>query len=92
MAGRSIVHNSLICQELVGLYKRKNTTRSCLIKVDLRKAYDTVEWGFIEEMLYALNFPQRFIRWVMACITFTQYTIAVYGGMHGSIKGKCGLR
>ena len=49
VAGRSIVQNVLICQDLVRLYNRKNTTRSCLIKIDLRKAYDSVEWGFVEE-------------------------------------------
>lgn len=43
VAGRSIVQNVLICQDLVRLYNRKTFTRSCLIKIDLRKAYDTVE-------------------------------------------------
>lgn len=71
IAGRSIAHNILICQDLVGLNKRKNTTRSCLINVCLRKAYDNVEWRFVEDMLHALNFPQRFIRWIMGCITST---------------------
>ncbi|XP_075108885.1 uncharacterized protein LOC142180721 [Nicotiana tabacum] len=58
--GRSIVQNILICQDLVKLYNGKKTTRSCLIKIDLKKAYDFVEWGFVEEMLHTLNFPPRF--------------------------------
>lgn len=51
-----------------------------------------MEWLFDEEMLHALNFPQRLIRWIMACIISTQYIIAVNGGIFGIIKGKCGLR
>lgn len=35
--GRSIAQNILICQDLVRLYNRKNTTKSWLIKIDLRK-------------------------------------------------------
>ncbi|XP_060217139.1 uncharacterized protein LOC132644565 [Lycium barbarum] len=41
--GRTIVQNILICQDLVRLYKRKQTTSICLIKIDLKKAYDIVE-------------------------------------------------
>ncbi|XP_019238911.1 PREDICTED: uncharacterized protein LOC109218965 [Nicotiana attenuata] len=62
VSGRTIVQNILIFQDLVRLYNRKNTTQSCLIKIDLKKAYDTVEWTFVEEILYAMNFPQRFIK------------------------------
>ncbi|XP_060182085.1 uncharacterized protein LOC132611717 [Lycium barbarum] len=43
ITGRSIVHNVLRCEDLVKLYNRKNATKSCLLKIDLKKAYDSVE-------------------------------------------------
>lgn len=49
VAGRSIVQSILVYQDLVRLYNRKNTNKSCLLKVDLKKAYNSVEWNFIEE-------------------------------------------
>lgn len=42
VAGRSIMHNILLCQDLVKHYSRRNCAPSCLMKIDLCKAYDTM--------------------------------------------------
>lgn len=86
--GRSIVQNILICQDLVKLYNRKKSTSSCLIKIYLKKAYDSVEWGFMEEMLHALNFPPKFIKWTMVCISTTQYSIAIMEDYMDVLRGE----
>lgn len=92
VVGSFIVQNIMICQDLVRLYNRKNTTKYRLIKIDLKKAYDSVEWNFVEEILHGLKFPWKFIRWVMACLTTPDYTIAINGGTYETIVGKKGLR
>ncbi|XP_074299186.1 uncharacterized protein LOC141630235 [Silene latifolia] len=46
--GRSIAENILICQDLVRLYNRKAVSPRCLMKIDLKKAYDSVHWDFVE--------------------------------------------
>ncbi|KAK4384071.1 hypothetical protein Sango_3094300 [Sesamum angolense] len=49
--GRSIGDNILLAQELFAGYKRQGLPMRCALKVDLRKAYDTVEWDFLSAVL-----------------------------------------
>ncbi|XP_074315526.1 uncharacterized protein LOC141651724 [Silene latifolia] len=44
--GRNIIENILVCQEVIRLYNRASVSPRCLIKVDLKKAYDSVNWDF----------------------------------------------
>lgn len=50
-----------------------------MIKVDLRKVYDSVEWPFLHAMLLNLGFPLKFVDWVMACVTIVSYSILING-------------
>ena len=69
MKGRNIMHNILLCQDIVKKYGGKHCPPNSLLTIDLRKAYDTLEWDFIKDMLLALNFPSHFIKVVMICIS-----------------------
>ncbi|XP_062099879.1 uncharacterized protein LOC133805734 [Humulus lupulus] len=86
--GHSIAHNIMIFQDLIKNYGRTSTSSRCAIKIDLRKAYDTVDWDFLEDLLKALRFPMKFIGWVMACVRNTSYFLL----MNGKFKGGKGLR
>ncbi|KAL2933222.1 LINE-1 retrotransposable element ORF2 protein [Bienertia sinuspersici] len=90
--GRYIIHNIMVCQDLVRKYGRANTSPSCMMKVDLRKAYDIVEWSFIEEMMEGLGFPKKFTDWVMECVSTPMFTVVINGSPHGFFKSARGLR
>ena len=63
--GRKISDNILLAHELVKAYTRKHISPRCMLKVDLQKAYDSVEWAFLEQVMYGLGFPEMFVQWVM---------------------------
>lgn len=76
---RSIIDNILVCQGLVRNYNRDKAPPRCLIKMDIKKAYDTIEWSFIEEVLRGLRFPNQFIEWIMVCISTPKFTLLFNG-------------
>lgn len=69
-------------------YKRKNLMARCTLKVDLKKAYDSLNWEFIRELLIGLNFPQMFIDWVMECLSTPSYSLSINGGLYGFFQGR----
>ncbi|KAL0455496.1 UNVERIFIED_CONTAM: LINE-1 reverse transcriptase [Sesamum latifolium] len=90
--GRRISNNILLGQELFHGYKSQNLPPRCALKVDLRKAYDTLEWDFILAMLHVFGFPDKLIRWIEECISTTSFSVSLNGELHGFFPGARGLR
>ncbi|KAL2934807.1 LINE-1 reverse transcriptase-like protein [Bienertia sinuspersici] len=90
--GRKIFHNICIIQDLIGKYKRKNSPPGCMFKVDIRKAYDSIRWEFLDQLLRKLNFPTQFVDWIMMCVSTPAFSLNINGETCGYFKGKRGLR
>lgn len=89
---RSIVDNVLISQEIIRHYNRKNASPRCLMKIDIKKAYDSVDWEFIAELLEGYKFPRKFSQWIMECIQSVSFTVVLNGDCQGQFQGKRGIR
>ncbi|KAL5544206.1 hypothetical protein UlMin_007990 [Ulmus minor] len=60
--GRNIVENTMVIQVVVHSMKRKKgNSEHMLLKFDMEKAYDKLEWGFIQVVLKDFGFPNRLI-------------------------------
>lgn len=59
---RFIVDNILLATKLNEGYSRAHVSPRCVIKVDIKKAYDSVELGFLESILVELSFSEVCIR------------------------------
>jgi hypothetical protein len=86
--------NALIAIEVIHALKRK--TRGCkgdlALKIDISKAYDKVDWGFLRGMLKRLGFSTKWIHWMMLCVSSVTYSVLVNQEKVGPIFPGRGLR
>ncbi|KAJ6983821.1 hypothetical protein NC653_026591 [Populus alba x Populus x berolinensis] len=92
LPGRNISDAILLAQELMHNYHHNKGPARCALKVDLKKAFDTVSLDFIIEGLHAISLPTDMIRWITTCITTVHYTININGEMHGFFQATRGIR
>ena len=62
------------------------------LKLDMSKAYNHVEWKFLEYMLYATGFPQKWCNLIMECVRSVSYSIVINGGHTEFFEPRRGLR
>ena len=89
---RSIIDNILLCLELLRRYHMNTRKPRCTMKVDLQKAYDSVNWDFLFGLLIAIETPLRFVSWVCSCVTFLMFSIMINGLLEGFFRGRKGFR
>lgn len=74
--GRLTTDNILLAYECIHTMQKKKRKRGlCAVKLDMHKAYDRVEWVFLEKMMMKLGFDRRWIQLIMACVNSVQYTV-----------------
>ena len=62
------------------------------LKIDVSKAYDRVEWVWLEKIMEKLGFAERWRCLMMKCVTSVNYAIKVNGCPMGSITPSRGIR
>lgn len=70
---------------------KRNKQSSVLFKLDFEKAYDSVDWNFLDVMMKKLNFYQKWRAWVNSCASLASSSILVNGSLTEEFKLERGL-
>lgn len=89
---RLLMENVLLASELVKSYHKETVSARCAVKIDISKAFDSVQWPFLLSALSAMNVPEKFILWIKKCIELASFSIQINGELAGYFNSKRGLR
>ena len=76
--GRQIFNNIIQAHEVVHSLTSNRKARMTM-QLDLAKAYDKLNWTYIRRALIAFGFDHNWVRWVMALVTSSSFSILVNG-------------
>ncbi|CAA7025599.1 unnamed protein product [Microthlaspi erraticum] len=89
---RLLIENFLLATELVKDIHKDTISSRCAIKIDISKAFDTVQWDFLLNTLTAMNLREKFIHFICLCVTTSSFSVQVNGELAGFFRSKRGLR
>ncbi|RVW27818.1 hypothetical protein CK203_107068 [Vitis vinifera] len=89
--GRHILDAVLIVNEVVD-EKGRLGEEGVVFKIDFERAYDHVDWGFLDHVLQRKGFSQKWRSWIRGCLSSSSFAILVNGNAKSWVKASRGLR
>ena len=91
VTGRQILDCSLVANEVIDEIKKKGMG-GLLCKVDFEKAYDSVEWSFLDWVMAKMGFGERWRKWILGCVSTASISVLVNGSPSRQFRISRGLR
>ena len=93
LEGRRSSDNVIIAQELIySLKGRKGKDGYMVVKIDLEKTYDRIEWSFLKMVLEHFSLPPNIIKLIISCVSSTSTTIVFNGNKLEPFQPLKGIR
>lgn len=92
LPNRNITDNILLTHELLKGYNRKHISPRGMMKLDIKKAFDSIEWLSIVAVMTRMGFPETFMAWIYTCISSPTFTIMINGHGAGYFSSSRGIR
>ena len=91
MEGRQILDGVILVHEVLHSLKTSRNP-GMMIKLDIEKVYDKLNWEFMENMLGAYGFSPDWVEWVMGLVSSPFFNILLNGSSTSTFQPSCGIR
>ncbi|XP_073298281.1 uncharacterized protein [Primulina huaijiensis] len=94
LPGRLILDNVLVGFECMNWIRNNLKAKSgfAALKLDMSKAYDRVEWIYLQKLLLKMGFAEGWVELLMKCVTTVSYSFKINHSIFGTIKPTRGIR
>lgn len=90
--GRHIQDCIMIASEAVNMLHKKTYGGNLALKIDIRKAFDTLNWNFLIHVLQCFGFSKLFCDWILTILHSAKLSINVNGKAVGFFHCTRGVR
>ncbi|GJT22825.1 RNA-directed DNA polymerase, eukaryota [Tanacetum coccineum] len=91
IANRQILYGPFILDELIHWCKSKKR-QTMIFKVDFEKAYDSVRWDYLDDVLHKFGFGSKWRHWIQNCLQSSKGSILVNGSPTREFQFRKGLK
>ena len=74
--GRQIIDASLIANEIVDYWNKKRV-KGVVCKMDIEKAYDSINWQFLLKVMQCMGFGDKWVGWIWWCISTVRFSVLI---------------
>ncbi|GJY66889.1 RNA-directed DNA polymerase, eukaryota [Tanacetum coccineum] len=89
--GRQILDGFLIANEIIRMDKLKDQNL-LIFKVDFEKAFDSVNWNSLLDVMRKMGFGLKWRKWITSCLSLASISVLVNGSSSNEFFMERGLR
>lgn len=91
VSGRQILDGVLVANEVVS-WAKYNKKSLLVFKIDFAKAYDCINWNFLDSILQQMLFGEKWRGWIRSCISSPMVSILLNGSPTAEFSMERGLK